>query len=58
MRSIGGQWIYNKEYRSLEQDMATLNAVTTEFAAAADAGFPVRSDDDREPGAGEEKTKV
>ena len=24
MRSIGGQWIYNKEYRSLEQDMATL----------------------------------
>jgi predicted Zn-dependent peptidase len=29
MRSIGGQWIYNREYRSLEQDMATLNAVTT-----------------------------
>ncbi len=28
MRSIGGQWIYNREYRSLEQDMATLNAVT------------------------------
>ena len=28
MRSIGGQWIYNKEYRSLEQDMATLMAVT------------------------------
>jgi predicted Zn-dependent peptidase len=27
MRSIGGQWIYNKEYRSLEQDMATLMAV-------------------------------
>jgi len=30
MRSIGGQWIYNKEYRSLEKDMATLMAVTTE----------------------------
>jgi predicted Zn-dependent peptidase len=30
MRSIGGQWIYNKEYRSLEQDMATLMAVTPE----------------------------
>jgi predicted Zn-dependent peptidase len=29
MRSIGGQWIYNREYRSLEQDMATLNAVNT-----------------------------
>ncbi len=28
MRSLGGQWIYNKEYRSLEQDMATLIAVT------------------------------
>src|SRR5688500_7815154 len=27
MRSIGGQWVYNKEYRSLEQDMATLMAV-------------------------------
>ncbi len=27
MRAIGGQWIYNKEYRSLEHDMATLNAV-------------------------------
>src|SRR5678815_5426941 len=27
MRAIGGQWIYNKEYRSLEQDMATLMAV-------------------------------
>ncbi|HXE54684.1 MAG TPA: pitrilysin family protein [Tepidisphaeraceae bacterium] len=28
MRSIGGQWIYNKEYRSLDLDMATLRAVT------------------------------
>jgi predicted Zn-dependent peptidase len=28
MRSIGGQWIYNKEYRSLDKDMATLNAVS------------------------------
>jgi len=28
MRSIGGHWIYNKEYRSLEQDMATLTAIT------------------------------
>jgi len=27
MRAIGGQWIYNKEYRSLEQDMATLMSV-------------------------------
>jgi hypothetical protein len=27
MRAIGGQWIYNKEYRSLEQDMATLMGV-------------------------------
>lgn len=28
MRSIGSQWIYNKEYRSLDTDMATLMAVT------------------------------
>jgi predicted Zn-dependent peptidase len=28
MRSIGGQWIYNKQYRSLELDMATLMSVT------------------------------
>jgi len=27
MRSIGGQWIYNKEYRSLEMDMETLMKV-------------------------------
>jgi predicted Zn-dependent peptidase len=27
MRSIGGQWIYNKEYRSLEQDMSMLMKV-------------------------------
>ena len=24
MRASGGQWIYNKEYRSLEKDMETL----------------------------------
>ena len=30
MRAIGGQWIYNKEYRSLEKDMATLMAITPE----------------------------
>jgi len=30
MRSLGGQWMYNKEYRSLEKDMATLQAVTTD----------------------------
>ena len=28
MRSIGGTWVYNKEYRSLEQDMETLLKVT------------------------------
>ncbi len=30
MRSIGSQWMYNEEYRSLEQDMATLLAVNTQ----------------------------
>ena len=28
MRAIGGQWMYNEEYRSLEQDMDTLMKVT------------------------------
>ena len=28
MRSLGGMWIYNHEYRSLEQDMATLDAIS------------------------------
>jgi predicted Zn-dependent peptidase len=40
MRSIGGQWIYNKEYRSLEQDMATLNAVTTDSMRQLMKEFP------------------
>jgi predicted Zn-dependent peptidase len=28
MRSLGGMWTYNREYRSLEKDMATLRAIT------------------------------
>ncbi len=40
MRSIGGQWIYNKEYRSLEQDMATLLAVTPESLRELMREFP------------------
>ena len=34
MRSIGGQWIYNREYRSLEHDMKTLMAVNTDSLRA------------------------
>jgi predicted Zn-dependent peptidase len=30
MRSMAGNWVYNKEYRSLEQDMETLLAVSPE----------------------------
>jgi predicted Zn-dependent peptidase len=40
MRSIGGQWIYNKEYRSLEADMATLNAVNGDSLRALIREFP------------------
>jgi predicted Zn-dependent peptidase len=40
MRSIGGQWIYNKEYRSLEQDMATLMAVTPQSLTKLMSDFP------------------
>jgi predicted Zn-dependent peptidase len=40
MRSIGGQWIYNKEYRSLELDMATLLAVTPQSLRQLMDDFP------------------
>jgi predicted Zn-dependent peptidase len=40
MRSIGGQWIYNKQYRSLELDMATLKAVTRDSLMDLMRDFP------------------
>lgn len=40
MRSIGSQWIYNKEYRSLEQDMASLAAVDVKSLRALMEQFP------------------
>src|SRR5688572_6612842 len=40
MRSIGGQWIYNKEYRSLEQDMATLMSVNVQSLRQLMTDFP------------------
>jgi predicted Zn-dependent peptidase len=40
MRSIGGMWIYNQEYRSLEQDMETLNAITPDSLRQLLKDFP------------------
>ena len=40
MRSLGGQWIYNKEYRSLEQDMETLMKVTPQSLRKLMTEFP------------------
>ena len=40
MRSIGGMWLYNHEYRSLEQDMATLMAVNTDSLRQLVRDFP------------------
>jgi len=40
MRSIGGQWIYNKQYRPLELDMATLMAVTPDSLTQLMREFP------------------
>ncbi|HEX2971579.1 MAG TPA: pitrilysin family protein, partial [Tepidisphaeraceae bacterium] len=40
MRAIGSQWIYNKEYRSLERDMATLMAITPESLKDLMREFP------------------
>lgn len=40
MRSIGGQWIYNKQYRSLELDMAAVRAVTRDSLQDLMRDFP------------------
>jgi len=40
MRSIGSQWIYNREYRSLQQDMDTLMAVTPQSLKDLMRDFP------------------
>jgi predicted Zn-dependent peptidase len=40
MRSIGGTWIYTNEYRSLEQDMATLLSITPETLRRLMKDFP------------------
>jgi predicted Zn-dependent peptidase len=41
MRSIGSQWMYNKEYRSLEQDMATLMSVDRASLMQLTKDFPL-----------------
>ncbi len=40
MRSIGSQWLYNKEYRSLEQDMETLMKVNRTALESLMRDFP------------------
>jgi len=40
MRTIASQWIYNKEYRSLELDMATLRSVTRDTIQLLFRDFP------------------
>lgn len=40
MRSIGSQWMYNKQYRSLEMDMATLLAVNADVLRDLMNDFP------------------
>jgi predicted Zn-dependent peptidase len=40
MRSIGGQWTYNGDYRSLEQDMATLMTITPDSLRELMREFP------------------
>ena len=40
MRTIGSQWIYNREYRSLELDMATLQSVTRDSLQDLMREFP------------------
>jgi predicted Zn-dependent peptidase len=40
MRSIGAQWTYNREYRSLEQDMRSLNSVTPDSLRQLMEAYP------------------
>ncbi|MGD1278020.1 MAG: pitrilysin family protein [Tepidisphaeraceae bacterium] len=40
MRAIAGQWVYNKEYRSLEMDMATLLSITADSLRQLMGQFP------------------
>jgi predicted Zn-dependent peptidase len=40
MRSIASNWIYNREYRSLEKDLATLESVTAESMRNLMEDFP------------------
>ncbi len=40
MRSMAGNWVYTKEYRSLEQDMETLLAVSPESLRELTREFP------------------
>jgi predicted Zn-dependent peptidase len=40
MRAIASNWIYNGEYRSLEQDMATLASLSAESLRSLMADFP------------------
>jgi predicted Zn-dependent peptidase len=40
MRAIGGQWLYNGEYRSLEQDMAKLREITPDSLKQLMRAFP------------------
>jgi len=40
MRAIGSQWMYTADYRSLEQDMTTLQAVTSESLRTLMREFP------------------
>ena len=41
MRTIGGQWLYNKEYRSLETGHGHVEGGDHRFPAQAHAGLPV-----------------
>ncbi len=40
LRTIAGQWLYNKDYRSLEQDMQTLLAIDAEALRRLMRDFP------------------
>jgi predicted Zn-dependent peptidase len=40
MRALGGQWLYNGDYRSLEQDLAAIEGITVDSLKALMRDFP------------------
>ncbi len=55
MRGLASRWMYNREYRSLEEDLALLEGITRESMQAVAGKWRVWPDDGDDAGPGEVK---